>query len=338
MRIATFGTGFFSAYHYESWVRIPGVQLVGLCVHSDLDRGRVFAERYGITAVFNDPGRMLDEVKPDLVDIITTPESHLALLKEAASRGIPAICQKPLAPTLEDAETMVRIAAEAGSLLVAHENWRFRPWNRELRRLLDAGTIGEPYSLSFRMRPGDGQGPNAYLDRQPYFQTMPRFLLHETGIHMIDVFRFLAGEITGVFARLRRLNPVIKGEDAGLVTFSFASGAAGLLDGNRLADCDAENPRLTMGEALIEGSRGAIRMDGRARIFVRKRGGSEQEHSYEWPRQGYAGDSVHALQEHVIRHLRDGSPLENSGSDYLKAVRVEEAAYRSHREERWIVL
>src|SRR3712207_387202 len=112
------------------------------------------------------------------------------------------------------------------------------------------------------MRPGDGQGPSAYLDRQPYFQRMPRFLIHETGIHMIDVFRFLMGEITGVFAHLRRLNPAIAGEDSGHVTFGFASGAAGMLDGNRLLDFPADNPRLTMGETLIEGSDGSLRIDG----------------------------------------------------------------------------
>ena len=36
----------------------------------------------------------------------------------------------------------------------------------------------------------------AYLERQPYFQTMPRFLVHETAIHLVDVFRFLLGEIS----------------------------------------------------------------------------------------------------------------------------------------------
>jgi predicted dehydrogenase len=110
----------------------------------------------------------------------------------------------------------------------------------------------------------------------------------------------------------------------------------GTLDGNRLADFDAENTRLTMGETLVEGSCGAIRIDGRARIFVRHRGKAEREHEYVWSRSGYAGDSVHALQAHVVDHLRQGTPLENAGADYLNAVRVEEAAYQSHQEERWI--
>ena len=69
---------------------------------------------------------------------------------------------------------------------------------------------------------GDGWGDNAYLDRQPYFQTMPRLLVVETAIHWIDTFRFLFGEVDAVYARLRRINPAIAGEDAGLICFDGA--------------------------------------------------------------------------------------------------------------------
>jgi D-apiose dehydrogenase len=338
MRVAAFGTGFFSTFHYDSWSRIPGVELVGICVHSNTVRAEEFAGRYGAKAVFTNPEEMLDATKPDLVDVITTPNSHAALVELAAARNIPIICQKPLAPTFDEAQTLVEAAERTGTLIVAHENWRFRPWNREAGRLIRDGAIGNPQNVIFRMRPGDGQGPSAYLDRQPYFQKMPRFLIHETGIHTIDVFRYLMGEVTGVFAHLRRLNPAIAGEDSGYVMFSFASGAAGVFDGNRLLDFEAENPRLTMGEMLIEGSEGSLRVDGFGRIWLRKRGGAAIEHAYAWEKKGYAGDSVHALQQHVVRHLREGTPVENTASEYLEALRIEEAIYRSHAERRWIDL
>lgn len=339
IRVAAFGTGFFSTFHYDAWTRLPGVELVGICVRADRARAEEFAGRYGAAAVFTDPEEMLDGTAPDLVDIITTPESHARLVALAAGRGIPMICQKPLAPTLAEAERLVETAEAAGTLLVAHENWRFKPWNREIGRLIAAGAVGTPYNVTFRMRPGDGQGPRAYLDRQPYFQQMPRFLIHETGIHTIDVFRFLMGEVDGVFARLRRLNPAIAGEDTGLVAFSFASGAAGLLDGNRLADFPAETTRLTMGTLLVEGSDGTIRLDGAGRIFRRAFGSREEtEHRYDWENRGYGGDAVHALQAHVLRHLREGTPLENTGRDYLRNLHVEEAVYRSDAEGRWVAL
>ena len=103
---------------------------------------------------------------------------------------------------------------------MVHENFRFQPWHREIKRQITAGAIGDRlHSLTFRSRMGDGWGEKAYLPRQPYFRDYPRFLVFENGVHFIDTFRFLAGEITRVSAWLRRLNPVIQGEDCALVVF-----------------------------------------------------------------------------------------------------------------------
>lgn len=337
IRVAAIGTGYFSQYHYDAWQRMSGVELAAACTHSNADRLREVAQRYAIARTYLDAARMLDEVKPDLLDVITTPASHAELVALAAKRRIPVVCQKPLAPTFDEARRIVEVAEAAGSLLVVHENWRFKPWFREIRRLLDAGRIGPVHTIAFRMRPGDGQGKDAYLARQPYFQTMPRFLIHETGIHLIDVFRYLAGEVTGVFARLRRLNPHIAGEDAGYVVFDFAA-AAGVLDGNRLADFPARNPRLTMGSLLVEGPLGAIRLDGDGGLWVKPHGGEEVAHAYRWEDRGYGGDCVYALQAHVVAHLRERTPLANTGREYLRNLAIEEAIYRSHDEGRWLDL
>ena len=221
---------------------------------------------------------------------------------------------------------------------MVHENFRFMPWYREARRFLDEVAPGQVTHIAFRLRPGDGQGPRAHLDPQPYFQAMPRFLVHETAIHLIDVFRYLGGEVAGVFAHLRRLNPAIRGEDAGYVVFDFASGAAGLFDGNRLTGFAAANPRLTMGEMLLEGAGATLRLDGFGRLWLKPHKGAEREHAYDWQNRGYGGDSVCALQRHVIAHLRDGAPLENSGAAYLRNLEVEEAIYRSAGSGHWQVL
>jgi predicted dehydrogenase len=167
---------------------------------------------------------------------------------------------------------------------------------------------------------------------------MERFLIHETGIHLIDVFRYLFGEITGVFARLRRLNPVIKGEDAGYVVFDFASGAAGLFDGNRLVDHPAADTRMTNGVLLVEGTGGVIRLDGYGRLFLRPRGGEEREHAYAWEDRGYGGDCVYLQIRHIVDHFRRGAPVVNDGRAYLRNFEIEEAIYRSDRERRFVAV
>ena len=143
------------------------------------------------------------------------------ILKAATDRGIDIICQKPFTTSLEQAKLAVELAQRSNVKLLVHENFRFQPWHKKIKSMLEDGMIGDPYQVSVRMRPGDGQGSDAYLSRQPYFQKMKRFLIHETAIHFIDVFRYYFGEVESVFADLVQLNPRISGEDAGLVIFKF---------------------------------------------------------------------------------------------------------------------
>ena len=83
--------------------------------------------------------------------------------------------------------TQEELAERASVPFMVHENFRFQPWYREIKRLVDRETIGDRlHGLYVRTRTGDGYGDNAYLNRQPYFRQMPRLLIHETGVHFID--------------------------------------------------------------------------------------------------------------------------------------------------------
>ncbi|MFK8110772.1 MAG: Gfo/Idh/MocA family protein [Rubripirellula sp.] len=216
LRGAVIGAGYFSHFHYDAWSRIDNVDIVACC---DIDEAKANAisSQYGIPRAFNDYRKMLDDCEVDFVDIITRPDTHLMIGSEIANRGLAMICQKPLAPTVAEARELVAVTEAAGVPFMVHENFRFQPWYREIKRLMDTGTIGSTlHTITYRNRAGDGHGVDAYLARQPYFQTMERFLIHEAGIHTIDTFRFLAGEIQRVWSRLRKLNPVISGEDTGI--------------------------------------------------------------------------------------------------------------------------
>lgn len=335
LRVAGIGAGFFSQFHYEAWQRLPDAELVAIC-DSDLSKAEAAAQTFGAPRAYDAAKALLAAEPLDILDIAAPPNAHLDLIRLAAGTVPTIVCQKPFCGGLAGAEAACAIAAAAGTTLVVHENFRFQPWFRACKTLLDAAALGEVYEVAFRLRPGDGQGPRAYLHRQPYFQQMERFLLHETAVHLFDVFRYLLGEVVAVFADLRRLNPAIAGEDAGLVILRFASGSRALFDGNRLADHAAENRRLTMGEMQIDGAEACLRLDGFGQLFLRAHGGNqEQEVDYEWQDRGYGGDCVHAFQAHVLHHLREGTPLETRAEDYLANLKLVEAAYRSNESGRW---
>lgn len=337
LAVAIAGCGYFSRFHQDAWSRISGARVVAVA-DGDEGKARAAAAAFPDAQVFATAEAMIAAVRPGVVDIVTPPATHLELVSAAARHGVPAICQKPLAPTFDEAVALVEVAEAAGSTLIVHENFRFMPWFREAKRVLEAGLLGTALNVSFRLRPGDGQGPAAYLSRQPYFQQMPRFLIYETAIHLVDVFRFLMGEIAGVFARLKRFNPAVAGEDAGIVVFEFASGALGTFDGNRHIDHPAADTRMTNGVMMLEGTGGTLRLDGYGRLFLKPHGSEERPHGYDWADRGYGGDCVYGQTLHAAQHLLDGAPLVNSGRDYLRNYVIEEAIYRSDREARFIAM
>ncbi|MEO0800177.1 MAG: Gfo/Idh/MocA family oxidoreductase [Pseudomonadota bacterium] len=336
VRVAIAGAGYFAAFHYDGWVRIPDVALVG-CADIAPQKAEAIARRFDVPTAFADVARMLDDTEPDILDIATPPQTHSATIELAAARGIDVICQKPFCTSFDEARIATKRATDAGIRVIVHENFRFQPWYRKIKSLIAQDALGDVYQAMFRLRPGDGQGANAYLERQPYFQTMPRFLIHETGVHLIDVFRFLFGDVERVFADLRRLNPVIKGEDAGLMILAMKNGIRCVFDGNRLVDHAANNRRLTLGELTIEGSKSTLRLNGDGEIYLRNADtNAERKLSFQWRNDGFGGDCVYELQSAVIRARKTGGPYENEARDYLANLAVENAAYVSNETGRMV--
>jgi len=115
------------------------------------------------------------------------------------------VCQKPFCGNHTDAKAICKKISASQSTVVVHENFRFQPWYQAIKTELNNGSLGTVLQATFRLRPGDGQGPDAYLERQPYFRDMKNFLIHETGVHFIDVFRYLFGEPQTLSADLSSL-------------------------------------------------------------------------------------------------------------------------------------
>jgi D-apiose dehydrogenase len=328
MRGVGIGAGYFAPFQYEAWTRIPEVEITAVCSRSE-KKATELAARYGIPHHYDDWKRMIDLEKPDFLDIITPPETHEEICSYAAQRGIHIVCQKPLAPDMETCRRIVQTAKAAGVRFMVHENWRWQPWYRKIKEISNAETVGSFTHINFLMRMGDGWGPHPYSPRQEYFCDYPRLLVYETGVHFIDTFRFLLGEVTSAFAMLRRLNPVIKGEDAGQVFLNFKSGATALWDANRYNEVVAETPRLTFGQLRIDGTGGHLSMDTESNLYMKQLGQPQVKIEYEHSNNNFAGDCVYFLQRHFVDCMFNGKEFESNGDDYLKTEEVVEAVYES---------
>lgn len=321
---ALIGCGFFGRIQLEAWSRMSGVRIVAAC-DPILDRARQAAPR-----AYTDPRAMLASEQLDFVDIATRPDTHLPLVKLAVEHRLPAICQKPLAESLQQAVEMRELVRAAGVPIMIHENWRWQPWYREAKRLIQAGRIGTPITYTFRIRQRDGLGPDAFPN-QPYFRQMERLLIYETLIHPIDTARFLFGDIAAVQAKIRRYNPVIRGEDRAIVVLTHHNGIDGIVDGHRFLN--PEPPGPAMGDAVFEGEEGTLHV--LASGDIHHAGACIYQNTAHL---GYKGDSVLATQQHFLHCLRTGAPFETSVESYFGSYAAVEAAYQSVAEARVIAL
>lgn len=325
---ALIGAGYFARFHYEAWTRIAEVKILACCDLSE-DKARALMSQFAVPRYYGDWREMIERERPDFVDVITPPGTHEEIVAFAAQRGIHVVCQKPLAPTLEAAKRIVESAR--GVRLMVHENFRWQPWYREIKRIEQAGTIGDFTHIHMLTRLGDGWGDDAYLERQPFFRSYPRLLIYETGVHFIDTFRFLLGDVVEVYAHLQRLNSVIQGEDTGQLFLRFSSGATALWDANRYNEPDCPDPRFTFGELRVDAMDGHLSMNSEGTLRIKRLGLAPEEVDYEHERKNFAADCVYRLQRHFIDCLISGEAFESAPEDYLYNMLVVEAAYESAR-------
>lgn len=326
------GAGQFAAYHIDAWARLPDVRITALC-DRDPNNADDLAQRYGVSARFTDWREMIDSQQPDFVDIVTPPDTHHAMCLYAAQRGAHVICQQPLASTAAGAVQVVDDMADTAVRFMVHENWRWQPWYRKIHEVLASGVIGEPFSLAFRMRSGEGWGPTAYMDRDISFWYKTRLLLYEVGVHFADAFRYLFGEVETVYARTQRNNTTLNGEDAAVVVLGFVGGQTATLDASRYNENTAANPRLTFGAMRLDGSAGHLLLDTDGSLTVHPLGGIPELVDYHVPDDGFAGDCVYAIQHHFIDAVRTNLPFEADAEDYLRSLAVIEAAYESAEDQ-----
>src|SRR5262245_16937757 len=203
LRIAMVGAGMISHHHLIAWSREPRAKVVAIC-DPDLERAKKRAVEFGISATYHGLSSLLAAQEVDALDIASPRETHATLVDMAAERSIDVLCQKPLAPTLAEAEALAR-RVEGRIRLMVHENWRFRPWYRALKRKVDDRAFGDlrwagMATISSGLLP-DASGERPALERQPFMAHEKRLAIAEVLIHYIDVMRWILGPFKMLLAR-----------------------------------------------------------------------------------------------------------------------------------------
>jgi predicted dehydrogenase len=330
LRFAIFGAGFWANYQLPAWQEIPGAQCVAI-YNRTLAKAEKLAERFGVTAVYDDAAKLIGNEQIDFIDIITDVDTHSRFVHLAVKHKLPVICQKPMAPSLDEAEKMVAICARARVPFLVHENWRWQTPIRQLKRVLDDGSIGKPFRARIDMISGFPVFRN-----QPFLRDLKQFIITDLGSHTLDVARFLFGEAETLYCHTDRVHKDIKGEDVATIMMRM-NGCPTVTCNMAYAENFLERDRFPETYFFIEGDKGSIELGPDYWIRVTTKSGTHAKR-YPPPRYAWADpayDVVHAsivpCNADILAGLQGKHRAETTGEDNLRTVRLVFASYESAR-------
>lgn len=252
--VGMLGYAFMGKAHTNAYKKLPYLmyppvaipRLVAICGRSE-DRVAEAARRYGYESYYTDWREMLADERVDIFDNGGPNYMHAEPCIAAAQAGKHVLCEKPLARDAEEAERMLAAVNRAGVKHMTAFNYRFVPAIRQSRELIASGAMGRVYHYRA-----------AYLQEwiMPHYN-VPRIwrvdkelagsgALGDLGVHIIDLGRFLVGELESVSAMTRTFvderpwpdgsgSGKVDVDDAFVATVQFENGAIGTLEATRFA-------------------------------------------------------------------------------------------------------
>lgn len=323
IKVGLAGAGWVSEHHLDAWQSVADRATVVAIADPVMAKAEARAVQYRIPKVYASVEAMLDTAELDAIDIAAPREVHTTICRLAARRGLAILCQKPLAPTLQEAEALV---AELGPgvRLMVHENWRFRPHYRQMHSWIRDGLIGDVRAvflvlLTSGLLP-DATGALSALVRQPMLAGLDRMLLMEVMIHHVDTLRFLLGPLTFVRARLGKTCTAIRGEDRASLFLRTATGGDVTLVGDF---CTPGYPPEQVDWLEMHGPDGSITLHGNELEL----NGKQQQRLILDLASNYKA-SYRGVITHFLDRLQSGGTFETAPEDNLETLRIVEAAYR----------
>jgi predicted dehydrogenase len=345
-RFGLVGAGGAAELHAQAIARVPDAEVAAV---ADVDRARAdaLARRHAIPAVFESAEALLDGAAVDAVAILSPHHLHLAAVRAAAARGKPVLVEKPLAPTVKDAEAMIQVCRHHNVVLGGILQYRFTPGARRLRETVRGGALGQIFLVSvtgkFR-RSADYYAVAPWRGRK---SEAGGGVLMTQAIHTLDLLLYAMGMPRRVHGRTATVVHGIEVEDLAVGWLEYGHDCLAVVEATT-ASIPEHPPQLDIhgahGTAATFDNQGDVlfwssTLDCPATLSERW---LTQASAYKGQESGSYNQAV--LEPHTenigdfVAAVREGrSPLVD-GPEATKVLRVIEALYASAASGMWVEL
>lgn len=368
------GYGAIGKVHAHAYRSIPlfygepagSVALIGVCVTAE-QKGQAAVNEAGFQFYTTDYAELLACEDVNVVCICTPNDLHKAMLIEAMRAGKGIFCEKPVALNLSEAREIEAVMKETGQDAAIGYQFRFIPAILRAKGIIEEGRLGRPFSFRLTYLRSSYVDPHRPMTWKLDAQRCGGGALVDLGPHLLDLVRYLIGEVRRVFAHTKTFiceRPVSPGaqelipvsvEDMAVLQLELTNGAAGTVEVSRVATGSINDVRLE-----IHGDRGALAfslMDPNWLLFydnlanANPLGGCrgfqriETIQRYPSPARFPAWDFpvgmlrfYVACQYEFLRRFRAAEAYNPGLHDGIAVQEIIEAAYLSAAEGRWVEL
>ena len=232
---------------------LPAYSSIGLDVAGifdvNTDRAQDVATRHGVPRVYASIDELLGDDRVDVVDIAIVPWAQPDVVRQALSAGKHLLCQKPLAPSVGEAEELAALAEASGLKVAVNQQLRYDEGMAALRSMLRRGWIGDPTTMSFTVNITTDWTAWSWLVESP------RLDVNYHSIHYLDAIRSILGNPTTVFCTGSRTEGQLPiGETRSISTLIFPGDVRAVVHVNH--ENRSRDPEATF---RLDGSEGSIR-------------------------------------------------------------------------------
>jgi UDP-N-acetylglucosamine 3-dehydrogenase len=311
LKVAVIGIGFWGRNHVRVFQELPQTELVGIC-DVNTERVSALAKELKIEG-YTDSNQLLKREDLDAVSICTWTTAHAEEATRALNAGKHVLVEKPIASTVPEAKKIVKLAKKKGLHLMVGFIERFNPGVQRVKEAINEGKIGTLVSATARRV---SQWPERLGDIG---------VVKDTAIHDIDVMRYIFGEDpVAVYAKVGNLRHT-KFEDYAQIMLSYKDNKTAFIETNWLTPYKTRSLIVTGSEAIIS-------LDYLTQKITIETAGQTLTPRYEWKE-----PLKLELQHFADSILNNKEPLV-TGVDGLKALMIAEAALKSTRNNRAILL
>jgi predicted dehydrogenase len=333
VNVGIIGAGGVSFFHHEGYKAAGATVLAIADVNKTALEGR--QKQWGIPDGYADYHDLLAREDVEAVSVCLPNALHHPATIAAARAGKHVLCEKPISLSLEQAREMIAECDKAGVVLQVGHHLRTNAFAMKAHELIRNGTLGRITYVRLRQA-HDWGGNTTVRDSFGKLASSGGGTLLDNGCHMMDLARYLGGDVREVHARTATLGFEIEVEDTSVVSLEFANGALGTVENAWTATGWEEG-------FWVYGTRGALE-------YTNRTGVKEMRHVQRYAAgtgwtdpdvtvHRYGGLDPHSVGVIAfLEAIRGERQVVCTGQDGLEAVRLVLASYESARERKPVTM